>query len=108
MRQSTLRVTSAHSAPVFTVTVDTTAPEIPLINSVEDSQLTNGTLYTRDGTPTLNGTGEPGSTVIVSVDGTPSTVLVTVQPDGTWSWTADTTLAEGPHSFHRLVGRPGG
>lgn len=86
-------------SPVFTVTVDTTAPEIPLINSVEDSQLTNGTLYTRDGTPTLNGTGEPGSTVIVSVDGTPSTVLVTVQPDGTWSWTADTTLAEGPHSF---------
>ncbi|HHU4045151.1 TPA: BapA/Bap/LapF family large adhesin [Enterobacter cloacae] len=86
-------------SPVFTVTVDTTAPEIPLINSVEDSQLTNGTLYTRDGTPTLNGTGEPGSTVIVSVDGTPSTVQVTVQPDGTWSWTADTTLAEGPHSF---------
>ncbi|MGK8542453.1 BapA/Bap/LapF family large adhesin [Enterobacter cloacae] len=86
-------------SPVFTVTVDTTAPEIPLINSVTDSQLTNGTLYTRDGTPTLNGTGEPGSTVIVSVDGTPSTVQVTVQPDGTWSWTADTTLAEGPHSF---------
>lgn len=86
-------------SPVFTVTVDTTAPEIPLINSVEDSQLTNGTLYTRDGTPTLNGTGEPGSTVIVSVDGTPSTVQVTVQSDGTWSWTADTTLAEGPHSF---------
>lgn len=86
-------------SPVFTVTVDTTAPEIPQINSVEESQLTNGTLYTRDGTPTLNGTGEPGSTVIVSVDGTPSTVQVTVQPDGTWSWTADTTLPEGPHSF---------
>ena len=85
-------------SPVFTVTVDTTAPEIPLINSVEDSQLTNGTLYTRDGTPTLNGTGEPGSTVIVSVDGTPSTVQ---SPSSRTvpSWTADTTLAEGPHSF---------
>ncbi|MDP5160239.1 BapA/Bap/LapF family large adhesin, partial [Enterobacter ludwigii] len=86
-------------SPVFTVTVDTTAPEIPLINAVSDSQLTSNVLYTRDGTPTLTGTGEPGTTVIVSVDGTASTVPVTVQPDGNWSWTADSTLAEGPHTF---------
>ncbi|WP_210501232.1 Ig-like domain-containing protein, partial [Pantoea ananatis] len=64
-----------------------------------DSQLTSNVLYTRDGTPTLTGTGEPGTTVIVSVDGTASTVPVTVQPDGNWSWTADSTLAEGPHTF---------
>ena len=94
-------------SPVFTVTVDTTAPEIPLINSVEDSQLTNGTLYTRDGTPTLNGTGEPGSTVIVSVDGTPSTVPVTVQPDGTELDRRHHTGGR-PTQLHRLVGRPGG
>ncbi|MBA7773087.1 MULTISPECIES: BapA/Bap/LapF family large adhesin [Enterobacter] len=86
-------------SPVFTVTVDTTAPEIPLINTVSDSQLTSNVLYTRDGTPTLTGTGEPGTTVIVSVDGTASTVPVTVQPDGNWSWTADSTLAEGTHTF---------
>ncbi|MFP2431892.1 BapA/Bap/LapF family large adhesin [Enterobacter ludwigii] len=86
-------------SPVFTVTVDTTAPEIPLINTVSDSQLTSNVLYTRDGTPTLTGTGEPGTTVIVSVDGTASTVPVTVQPDGNWSWTADSTLTEGPHTF---------
>jgi antitoxin (DNA-binding transcriptional repressor) of toxin-antitoxin stability system len=78
------------------------------INAVSDSQLTNNVLYTRDGTPTLTGTGEPGTTVIVSVDGTPSTVLVTVQPDGTWSWTADTTLPDGPHTFTVSSSDPAG
>lgn len=82
------------SAPssVFTVTLDTVAPGIPQINAVSDSQLTNNVLYTRDGTPTLTGTGEPGTTVIVSVDGTASGVPITIQPDGSWSWTAGTTL----------------
>lgn len=89
---------SAPSA-VFTVTLDTVAPGIPQINAVSDSQLTNSVLYTRDGTPTLTGSSEPGSTVIVSVDGTPSGVPVTIQPDGSWSWTAGTTLSDGPHTF---------
>ena len=86
-------------SPVYIVTLDTVAPEIPLINAVADSQLTNNVLYTRDGTPTLTGTGEPGTTVIVSVDGTPSGVPVTILPDGSWSWTAGTTLSDGPHTF---------
>lgn len=89
------------SAPssVFTVTLDTVAPGIPQINAVSDSQLTNNVLYTRDGTPTLTGTGEPGTTVIVSVDGIPSGVPITIQPDGSWSWTAGTTLLDGSHTF---------
>lgn len=89
------------SAPssVFTVTLDTVAPGIPQINAVSDSQLTNNVLYTRDGTPTLTGTGEPGTTVIVSVDGTASGVPITIQPDGSWSWTAGTTLLDGSHTF---------
>ncbi|MCK7359365.1 Ig-like domain-containing protein [Enterobacter roggenkampii] len=84
---------------VFTVTLDSVAPEIPQINAVSDSQVTNNTLYTRDGTPTLTGTGEPGSTVIVSVDGVPSSVPVTVQPNGTWTWTAGSTLSDTAHTF---------
>ncbi|MCU6329264.1 type I secretion C-terminal target domain-containing protein, partial [Enterobacter quasiroggenkampii] len=89
------------SAPssVFTVTLDTVAPGIPQISAVSDSQLTNNVLYTRDGTPTLTGTSEPGTTVIVSVDGIPSGVPVTIQPDGSWSWTAGTTLQDGSHTF---------
>jgi VCBS repeat-containing protein len=84
---------------VFTVTLDSVAPEIPQINAVSDSQVTNSILYTRDGTPTLTGTGEPGSTVIVSVDGVPSPITVTVQPNGTWSWTAGSTLSDTSHTF---------
>lgn len=95
-------------SPVFTVTLDTVAPEIPQINAVSDSQLTNNVLYTRDGVPTLTGTGEPGSTVVVSVDGTPSAVPVTVQPNGSWTWTADSTLADGQHTFSVSASDPAG
>ncbi|AMJ69566.1 adhesin [Enterobacter cloacae] len=95
-------------SPVFTVTLDTVAPEIPAISAVDNSLLSNNVLYTNNGTPTLTGTGEPGTTVIVSLDGTPSAVPVTVQPDGTWSWTADATLAEGPHSFTVSSSDPAG
>ncbi|MCK7323817.1 BapA/Bap/LapF family large adhesin [Enterobacter kobei] len=95
-------------SPVFTVTLDTVAPAIPQINAVSDSQLTNNVLYTRDGVPTLTGTGEPGSTVIVSVDGTPSAVPVTVQPNGSWTWTADSTLADGQHTFTVSASDPAG
>ncbi len=86
-------------SPVFTVEVDTQAPTVPQIDAVSDSQLTNSVLYTRDGTPTLTGIGEPGSSVTVSVDGVASPVVVEVQPNGTWSWTADPALTEGPHTF---------
>ncbi|HGH4678321.1 TPA: BapA/Bap/LapF family large adhesin [Enterobacter bugandensis] len=95
-------------SPIISVTLDTVAPEIPVISAVDNSLLSNNVLYTNDGTPTLTGTGEPGTTVIVSVDGTPSAVPVTVQPDGTWSWTADATLAEGPHTFTVSSSDPAG
>ncbi len=104
MRLATL----ARRVRSLTVTLDTVAPGIPQINAVSDSQLTNNVLYTRDGTPTLTGTSEPGTTVIVSVDVIPSGVPVTIQPDGSWSWTAGTTLSDGPHYLHSLRYRCGG
>lgn len=82
-------------SPVFSVTVDTQAPTVPQIDAVSDSQLTNSVLYTRDGTPTLTGIGEPGSSVTVSVDGTPSPVVVVVQPNGTWSGQPTPRLRKG-------------
>lgn len=87
------------ASPVFSVTVDTQTPTVPQIDAVSDSQLANSVLYTRDGTPTLTGIGEPGSSVTVSVDGVASGVVVVVQPNGTWTWTADAALTEGPHTF---------
>ncbi|AZD15230.1 Ig-like domain-containing protein [Pseudomonas chlororaphis] len=57
------------SASIETGTIDTTRPDAPTINQ-------NGT--------DLNGTGEPGGTVTVTLpDG--STVTTTISPDGTWS-----------------------
>lgn len=95
-------------SPVFDVTLDTTAPEIPQINAITPSSLSGSVLYTNDGTPTLTGTSEPGTTVIVSVDGTPSLVPVTLQPDGSWSWTAGSTLSDGPHTFTVSSSDPAG
>ncbi|HGH4635947.1 TPA: BapA/Bap/LapF family large adhesin [Enterobacter bugandensis] len=95
-------------SPVFTVTLDTVAPEVPAITEVEGSQLSNNLLYTNDGTPTLTGTGEPGATVIVSIDGTPSGAPVTIQSDGTWSWTADATLPDATYTFTVSSSDPAG
>lgn len=95
-------------SPIISVTLDTVAPEIPVINAVVDSQLSNNVLYTKDGTPTLTGTGEPGATVIVSVDGAPSGAPVTVLPDGTWSWTADATLLDDTYVFTVASSDPAG
>lgn len=95
-------------SPVVSVTLDTLAPEVPAITEVEGSQLSNNLLYTNDGTPTLNGTGEPGATVIVSIDGTPSGAPVTIQSDGSWSWTAGTTLPDGQYAFTVSSSDPAG
>ncbi|KAE9791829.1 type 1 secretion target domain protein, partial [Escherichia coli] len=94
--------------PVFTVTIDTQAPATPAIDAVSDSQLTNGTLYSRDGTPTLSGTGEPGTIITVTVDGTASTMTATVQADGTWEWTSPVTLTDAPHTFSVAANDPAG
>lgn len=57
---------------------------------------TPGTI-TSDSTPDFEGTGVPGATVTVYVDG----VLVgssTIGADGRWTLTASTPLTEGPHA----------
>ncbi|MCB9599259.1 MAG: hypothetical protein H6720_02710 [Sandaracinus sp.] len=48
-------------------------------------------------TPTISGTGEPGASVVVSVDGT-EIGTVTVAGDGTWSIDVTSALAEGTHT----------
>jgi uncharacterized repeat protein (TIGR01451 family) len=53
--------------------------------------------FTNDTTPTIRGTGEPGATVEVRVDGA-VVGTATVAPDGTWSLTVPAPLAEGPHA----------
>ena len=49
--------------------------------------------FTNDPTPVIAGVGEPGATIAVSVGG--QSITTTVAPDGTWSVTVPTALADG-------------
>ncbi|MCX6527493.1 MAG: Ig-like domain-containing protein, partial [Actinobacteria bacterium] len=70
---------------------DTSAPSVPVVNGTPP-------VITNDATPTLSGTAEAGSTVVVSDSSTtPSTVLARlIATNGTWSFDAS-TLDEGSH-----------
>ena len=84
------------------LTVDATAPGAPAISTITNgvTQVT-GTVanggFTNDTTPTLTGTAEANSTVMIFDGATP---LGTATADGTGAWTFTTVaLPEGGHSF---------
>ncbi len=82
-------------AALVPVTIDTAVnPFVANLAPGSDSG-TLGDHITRDNTPTFNGTGEPGSTVTVTIGG--QTLTTTVAADGTWNVTA-ATLADGDYS----------
>ncbi len=91
------------SSSGFGITIDTSAPIAPVLQSVTDDvtggavgALTNGQL-TNDNKPTLAGTAEAGSTVSV-YDG--ATLLgTTVATGGAWSFTPGTALSDGSHTL---------
>ncbi|SQA82286.1 large repetitive protein [Citrobacter freundii] len=53
---------------------------------------------TKSTAPALSGTGEPGATITI-FDNNVSIGTATVQPNGTWTFTPDPVLIEGPHKF---------
>lgn len=83
-------VSGPSNAVPFTV-VDQTAPAAPVITSPDDGSTTNDT------TPTVLGTGEPGATVEVTIDGD---VIGTapVSSGGEWTLDVPTPLADGSHT----------
>ncbi|MFJ2740833.1 Ig-like domain-containing protein [Streptomyces sp. NPDC087440] len=52
-----------------------------------------------DETPTITGTGEPGTVITVRDKNNSPLCTATVQPDRTWSCTATTPIPAGPNSF---------
>jgi hypothetical protein len=85
-QDSAFRITSAPAQATFTL--DTTAPDAPVITSPTTGQTTSTT-------PTVTGTGEPGTTVTIT-DHTGRTVATTtIAPDGTFTTPVD-TLTPGP------------
>ncbi|EHV4675714.1 BapA prefix-like domain-containing protein [Salmonella enterica subsp. enterica serovar Teshie] len=105
--------TSAVSAP-WTIVVDITPPAIPVLTSVVDDQpgITGNQVsgqLTNDATPTLNGRGEAGATINVYLDGNSASIgTTTVNSDGTWSFTPQTPLANGSHTFTLSATDPAG
>ncbi|TAK58376.1 MAG: DUF11 domain-containing protein, partial [Bacteroidetes bacterium] len=76
-------------------TVDTTPPTA-VITEPTDGETTN------DNTPPIMGTGTPGATLVLSVDGVPVDTLV-IPANGQWSYTPPTPLADGPHTTQATV-----
>lgn len=77
--------------------LDTTPPEVAMTGISEDSG-TAGDYLTDDNTLIFKGTAEPGSTVIVNVDGTVAGRVQTA-PNGEWTLDyTDHTLSDGTHT----------
>ena len=82
------------ASPVYTLTVDTTAPAAPQVTAISDSILTNGVLYTTDTTPIITGRAEAGSTVTVYINEVAQPNTVVADGNGNWSWTPANPLAQ--------------
>ena len=79
------------SAGPNTLIIDTEAPEVTITSPMMGEELD-------DSTPTITGTGEPGSTVEVFVDGEKVGEVV-VDENGDWSFTVETELSTGEHTI---------
>ncbi|QDE70500.1 cell envelope biogenesis protein OmpA [Myxococcus xanthus] len=75
----------------YTWTVDLTPPTLPTIDSPADQEEVS------TATPTLTGTGEPGSSIYLEVGGATHGPIA-VDEDGNWTFTVPEPLDEGPHT----------
>ncbi|NQZ30142.1 MAG: hypothetical protein HRU06_02660, partial [Oceanospirillaceae bacterium] len=100
--------TQSSESGAYRFEVDTAAPSaIDDVLLTDDQGSTTGAIDinnnpTDDNKPEVSGTGEPGSTVNVYVDGRPEPIVATVDPDGTWS----ITLPEQTEGTHSIVVEP--
>lgn len=82
--------------------VDTSSTTPEIVNVTDDVGNTATTVVsgntTNDATPTLSGTAEANSVVTI-FDGNTQLGIVTADGTGAWSFTPETALVEGPHSF---------
>ena len=101
-------------SPVWNLVIDTTAPEQPgtdgegpgISEVIDDVGTILGPIEkgatTDDATPTFNGTGEPGDTIIVR-DGEQEIGRTVVDENGSWSFTPEEPLGEGEHAINVII-----
>ncbi|MGO4258889.1 Ig-like domain-containing protein, partial [Marmoricola sp. RAF53] len=91
------------SAPVnVTFTVDTTAPDAPVIEGPVEGAVVN------TATPSITGTGEDGATVTVTDAGGNVVCSTKVKGDGTWSCDPTAGLPEGQQTLTATQTDPSG
>ncbi|WP_288486053.1 Ig-like domain-containing protein, partial [uncultured Novosphingobium sp.] len=100
------------ASAAFTVTVDTTAPVVPIITSVVDDVAPNTGIIlsggiSNDALPQINGTG-PANTTLVIYDNGLVIGSTTSNALGAWSFTPATAIAAGAHSFTATTVDPAG
>ena len=103
---------SSKPSPEYVIVIDTTPPTNWGIDDVIDDQgaitgpVNNGG-RTDDRQPTLSGKGDPGNTITIIDNGT---IIGEAQvgEGGTWTFTPETELVEGDHSFQTIVTDPAG
>jgi len=95
---------SALSA-VFTVTVDTTDPNAPVISSTitNDAGIADSDGLTTDGTPTLSITAEAGSSVEVFIDGVSAGFATETMVAGEFTFTPAMALAADDYAFTAIA-----
>ncbi len=101
--------TVTSTSDIMGLSVDLVAPDLPTVELSSASDTTtgdvaDGTYYTSDKTPTLQGQdGDPGSTLTVYYTGEDGIEhelgTTTVVGDGSWGYTVPTELADGTYSF---------
>lgn len=89
-------------SPVFSITIDTLAPNPPVVQVIDNEGTTQGIIaagaFIDADQPELTGTGEVGSTIAIYDNGE-LLAEVEVAANGTWSFTPTEPLAEGVHSL---------
>ncbi|WP_229800234.1 Ig-like domain-containing protein, partial [Vogesella alkaliphila] len=97
-------VSSAQSMG-YSIMVDSNAPAAPAglaLSMVTDSGSSSSDGITSQTMPTVTGTAEANSTVVVYVDGV-AVGSVTTDGSGAWNYTLSSALSSGSHSLHAIA-----
>jgi len=87
---------ASEASSVFTLNIDTTAPDAPVIVSVDGK--TTGNFTTANNKPVVTGTGEPGSEVEL-FDGDQSLGIIKIDTSGKYTFILTQALADGTHTL---------
>lgn len=85
--------------PVATESAEA-SPSAVTIDSIEENE------QVATDTPTFSGKAPPGSTVTLTIYSEPTTVVLTVDENGNWSYTPEEPLEDGPHTVTAMVSDP--